>query len=274
MKWENTALEILRSKFGSRIFDTTDALKVLKDEKHYSKGTVYRIFHDLCKKGMVEKLGRGMYRIPKVIEIKETIKLSDEVKVEVIPASLNRARKLLEEKGVEFMITGGSALYRFHHFPRRMIHLIYVTKGAGEFSVDLLRKAGLRALFNPKRREISMALENFPETEIFVIREFSSLLGNRNGIACTERALVDLYFESTRARIPFSEEEVGRIFSEVLRNERVNVTHLLMLANRRGIKEEIKTLIKFFEPNLPLEFKPRIKHIENVLKGMEKGGLR
>jgi hypothetical protein len=274
MKWEDMALEALKSRFRSEVFGTEDAFRVLNRKKRYTKGTVYRILHDLCKKGSVERLGRGIYRIPKVVELKEGVVVSEKVTVELIPGPLNKARDLLEEKGIEFMITGGSVLYRFHHLPRRLIHLIYVVKGAGELTVDLLREVGLRALLNPKRSEINMALENFPERDIFVVREFSDLPGNLDGGASLERALIDLYFESTRGRIPYPEEEVGRIFSKVLRDERINISRLFMLADRRGIKEEMKALVKFIEPEIPVKVKPGIKYVKKVLRAMEKEALR
>ena len=272
MKWEAAALESLKSEFGSKIFCTEDAFRVLNREKRYTKGTVYRILHDLCKKRMVERFGRGIYRIPVEPKgVSNNNNNNNNLTMELIPGSLNKARNLLKEKGIEFMITGSSVLYRFHHhLPRRLIHLIYVVMGSGELAVTLLREASLRALLNPRRNETSMALENFPESEIFVIREFSDIPGSVNGRACLERALVDLYFESTRGRIPYPEEEVGRIFSKVLRNERINISHLFMLASRRGVKEEIKTLVKFIEPEMPIKVKHGIKHVDKVLRGVER----
>jgi len=269
MKWEDMALKVLKSRFRNEVFRTKDAFRVLSKEKGYPKGTVHRILHDLCKRGSVERLGRGIYRVPKVVKLKEGITVSKKLTIELVPGPLNKARDLLKEKGIEFMITGGSTLYRFHHLPRRLIHLIYVVRGSGELAVTLLRDAGLRALFNPKRSEVNMALENFTERDIFVIREFSDLLGNVDEAANLERALVDLYFESTRGRIPYPEEEVGRIFSNVLRDERINISRLFMLADRRGIKEEMKALVKFVEPEIPVKVKPGIKYVKKVLRAMK-----
>jgi len=270
MKWENIALEILRSEFNNRIFRTNDVFKILNKKKEYSKGTVYRVLHDLCKKGSIEKLGRGIYKVPKTIEFKETVTASTSVSIDLIPGPLTKARDLLRNKGIEFMITGGSLLYRFfHHLPKRLLHLIYVKKGAGEAAVTLLREAEIRALLNPSRSEISIALENFPERDIFVIREFMELTGNTDGNASIERALVDLYFESTRKRIPFSEEETGRILSNVLRTEPINFSHLLMLAARRGIREEMEAIVKFVRPEVPIKVKSENKHVKKVVKAME-----
>ena len=270
MKWEDTALEILRSEFNNRIFRVDDVFKLLNEKKGYSRGTAYRILHDLSKKGLIERLGRGIYKILKIAKFKETVTVSASVSVDLIPGSLTKARDLLRNKGIEFMITGGSLLYRFfHHLPKRLIHLIYVKKGSGEVAVTLLREAEIRALLNPSRSEINIALENFPERDIFVIREFTELPGNIDGNASIERALVDLYFESTRRRIPFSEEEAGRILSKVLRTEPINFSHLLMLAARRGIREEMEAIAKFVHPELPIKGKSENKYVKKVVKAME-----
>ncbi len=270
MKWEDTALEILRSELNSRIFRADDVFKLLNKKKGYSRGTAYRILHDLCKKGLMERLGRGIYKILKTVKLKETVIVSASVTVDIIPGSLTKARDLLRNKGIEFMLTGGSLVYHFfHHLPKRLIHLIYVKKGSGEVAVTLLREAEIRALLNPSRSEINIALENFPERDIFVIREFMELPGNIDGNASIERALVDLYFESTRKRIPFSEEETGRILSKVLRTEPINFSHLLMLAARRGIREEMEAIAKFVHPELPIKGKSENKYVKKVVKAME-----
>jgi hypothetical protein len=270
MKWEDVALEVLKSKFNYGIFRAKDSLKLLDEEKGYSRGTGYRILHDLCEKGLIERLGRGIYKVLKTVELKETVAPSTSVSVEFVSGSLTKARDLLRDRGIEFMITGGSLLYRFFHYlPKRLIHLIYVKRGAGEVAVTLLREAGMRALLNPSRSDINVTLDNFPERDILVVREFMELPGNLDGNASVERALVDLYFESTRTRMPFLEEEAGRILFKVLRTEPINFSRLLMLAGRRGIREEMEAVAKFVLPELPIKVKSESKHVKRVIKAME-----
>jgi len=47
MKWEEKALEVLKSKFNNGIFRAKDVFKLLNEKKGYSRGTVYHILHDL-----------------------------------------------------------------------------------------------------------------------------------------------------------------------------------------------------------------------------------
>jgi hypothetical protein len=108
------------------------------------------------------------------------------------------ATRALREKGVDFMATGPSVLAKYHHyFARRLLHLIYVVKGSGELAVGALRGKRYVALLNPQVRDIELALDSFPDADLFIVREFSDLDGNVDGKALLERALVDSYFETT-----------------------------------------------------------------------------
>jgi len=270
MKWTDSALKVLKTMFHNKPFSVEEAAKALKKEKAYSKNAVYQVLHELAKKGFLVRLGRGIYSASdKHIGIGEGVTLSNKVTVEVTSEALKKAEEILEKKGIEFMVTGPSTLARFHHhLPRRQIHLIYVIDGAGEFATKSLEEANLHTIHNPSRDEVEMALEVFKERDIVVIREFAKLEGNINGKACLERALVDTYFEATRHRIPYSEQEVGRIITSVFRSERVDIAHLFRLASRRGIKSEFKSITKEFFPNIPLKGETMNKHVQNVLQGI------
>lgn len=185
------------------------------------------------------------------------------------------AKELLHSKGIEFMITGEAVFYRYiHNLPKRLIELVYVVKGSGEYAVSTLREAGLRALLNPTRNEISVALESFSERDLFVIREFSKLTGNVNGFASLERALVDLYFETTRNRIPAPKEEVARIFLNVLEKEPISYSRLITFAARRGIGNEIREILNFVNPTVSPTKKLGNKQAVEFLDLLHKLGWR
>ena len=62
-------------------------------------------------------------------------------------------------------------------------------------------------------------------------------------MASVERGLVDLYFESTRRRIPFPEIEVGRIMRDAMKLGGLDISRLTKLASRRGIAGEIRAIL-------------------------------
>jgi hypothetical protein len=280
--WTNTVLDELCERFDNKVFHTRDVMELGKLETRYSKGTIHRVLHDLVKNGRIERLGRGTYRV-KSNDIKGNEKTavidwmaySDRLTVKLVPGSPMEAKELLHSKGIEFMITGEVVFYRYiHNLPKRLIELVYVVKGSGEYAVSTLREAGLRALLNPTRNEISMALESFSERDLFVIREFSELTGNFNGFASMERALVDLYFETTRNRIPTPKEEVARIFLNVLEREPISYSRLLAFGARRGVGNEIRGILNFVNPTVSQTEKPGNKRALEFIDLLRKLGWR
>lgn len=278
MQWEYDALLDLKEKLGDNIFRTEDAYIVLNSSKGYTKGTVYRVLHDLISEGLIVKLGRGIYQISKDIKIKDRVDLHASFVVRNTLESLNKVRDELNEKGINYMITGESILYNYiHYLSRRLIHLIYVIKGSGEYTVYSLNNIGLKSILNPNYKEIIMILNNFNEQELFVIREFSNLHGNIKGFACIERALIDLYFESTRKKIPYSVEEFGRVFLKVFRNEDINISSLYMYADKRGIKDEIQYIVNHIYPDFPTKLKNNFKtpiYVDAIINAIKHEGIR
>ena len=263
-------LDHLKVEFGKEPFSVKQAAVALKKDMSYSDNTVYQVLHELVKEGALTKLGRGLYRIAEKNAVqKETLTISDKLVVTLTSGFLIRAEEVLKEKGVEFMVTGPSALSQFVHLlPRRLIHLIYVVDGAGEFATTILREENFRVFLNPKGNEVEMALQAFEDRDIFVIREYAKLEGNVEGRAVLERALVDTYFETTRRRIPFSEVEVGRIMANVFRTEKIDIARLLSLAGRRGVKGEMQSIVKALIPDVPLSAGVTNEKVEQVLKGI------
>ncbi len=242
MNWEEKALVEIRNNFARRSFTASEAAKVLTS---YSPGTIYRLLNDLTREGKMTKVGYGVFRAEPRREIIGTRGTN-------LSPNLGRARKLLSDAGIDFMLTGHSVLGSFIHlFPRRVVHLVYVELGAGESAAEALEHGGFTVLLNPKgEREVNLTL-GLTKGDLFVIRERRELSGNtKEGIASVERGLIDLYFESTRRRIPFPEVEVGRIMRDAIKSGGLDVSRLTKLASRRGIAGEIRAILKA-EAELP-----------------------
>lgn len=273
MSWEENAFEVLRSKLESRkVFTSSEANSLLSSERGFRRGTTRRMTHALAKKGRLIRLGRGIYKIEerdasgslnlprRGIEGSGTLPAPD---VD------NIAMRALEGRGIGFRVTGPSLLTAFvHHLPRKMMHLIYVIRGAGENAKEALKEVGLRTLLEPSRNETRLALREFPERDIFIVRELSEVREG-SGLADLETAIVDTYFESTRNRIPFPPEEVGRMIAKLVLSNRLSLSHLLMHAGRRGIRPEFRTIIENLVPDLVLTG-PHLRNekVTTVLSGI------
>lgn len=235
MNWEEKALVEIRNNFAHRSFTAREAAEVLTS---YSSGTIYRLLNDLAREGKMTKVGYGVFRAEPRSE--------GTVTKRSLSPNLERARKVLSDAGIDFMLTGYSVLGPFIHlFPRRVVHLVYVGLGAGESAVEALERGGFKALLNPKsEREVNLTL-GLTKGDLFVIREKRELSGyTKGGVASVERGLIDLYFESTRRRIPFPEVEVGRIMRDAMKSGGLDVSRLTKLASRRGIAGEIRAILK------------------------------
>jgi len=265
VNWEDLAFKILYERFGSNSFYAAEAAALLKRERGYKIGTTYRLLKDLADSGKLVKIGYGIYKIGGSRR-ERFISPS-------LPPNMEKARELLLEKGVEFMITGLSVLVNYMHLlPRRMIHLIYALKGAGEYVADILRDE-FDILVNPTEEEVNVAL-SISEKDLVVVREFSNLYGGREGVASIERALVDLYFESTRHKIPFPAEEAGRIILSVLKNARIDFAKLNKSASRRGVDGEFRAIMKIAGIDVPSNMTNNIRinrYVESILSALRRG---
>ena len=255
MGWKKEALTILKGEFKGKSFCTSDAVNLLKRKKKYVAGTVYRILSDLSKKGKIKRIGRGLYIIKKV-EFKDL-----KPRTITLPENVKKIKSLLERKGIKFMITGLPVLMNFVHLlPYRIIILIYTERGSGEYVVSILETKKIPVALNPKLNEIDLML-NIHHKDIVVVREVCEFYGKKNNVASVERALVDLYFESSRNRIPFPLAEVKRIFENAFNYTNVNFPRLIKCGRKRGIDKEMKLIIKKLSPGLP---EKKIKRCGNI----------
>lgn len=163
MSWTKRLFDKIEKEFGDKVFYTRDVAALCND---YGKGSLYRVLHDLVENGKLERLGKGTYKVktnPAISkEFSDRLTISDHLTVKLIPGSPTTAKKILEDKGIEFMITGVPVFFsHIHYLPRRLIILIYVVKGSGENTVFALRESGWRALLEPTFSEINMVLEHY-----------------------------------------------------------------------------------------------------------------
>jgi predicted transcriptional regulator of viral defense system len=119
VKWTNSALKHLESRFGKEPFSTKEAANTLERESKYSRNAAKQVLHELVKRGFLIRIGRGIYKVPdKPVVLTETATLSSKLTVELTSGYLIRAVTVLKEKGIDFMVTGPSVLTKYyHHLP-------------------------------------------------------------------------------------------------------------------------------------------------------------
>ena len=212
----------------------------------YSPEIIDKSLKKLINSNKIHKIGRNLYSF-KTFEKEPIINISPEIE---------NIRRKLNDKGINFLITGGGILQGYVNLiPKSIINLIYVVRGSGEDAKILIEKATNKmCLLNPDKKSIRNLISHYGG-EIFILREVgeSSLEYNIDGIATIEKALVDLYFEVTHKKISFSESELAHIIKEVLEKTKIDYTKLLRAASRRNIESDFLQILKALDIRLPIE---------------------
>lgn len=235
MQWKQNYLIELRREFDNRPFTADDA-KALG--RYYSPNVINKLLSEFVKEGSIWRTGKGIYSTKA-----NPGRVSNQPE-DIDSPTASKAAKALSGAGVDYLVTGLTMLAEFINLlPFRSAHLFYVKSGEGENAREALEKAGIKCLVNPRNAEEVERALSLVDGDVIVIRETKGLMGRIGNFASTERALVDLYFETTRNKIPLPVTEVGRIMKEALVETNINVTRMTKIASRRGIDKEIRGIL-------------------------------
>ncbi len=238
---EKIGRDIIHSFKGT--FTKEDIINRFKD---YPVHEITKALRKLVKGKKIDKIGWSLYSTH-TNEYEPIVRLSDEIE---------EVRHIFNENGIVFLITGLDILQEYVNLiPKRILHLIYVVKGSGESAKELVEKRFMRmSILNPSRKEVRNLFSHYAE-DIIIIREVgeSSIEYHKEGIALIEKAIVDLYFETTRKRIPFEFSELAYILRNTLPKVKVDYTRLLRAASRRNIQSEFIRILNALEVRLPHE---------------------
>jgi Family of unknown function (DUF6577) len=238
MKWKQEYLVKLKDEFSERPFTANEA----KNIGDYSLNVVNNLLGEFVKRGNISRTGRGVYVTRTINQLMERNESNPEDEIDSPVAK--RATEVLAANGVDNMATGPTVLAGFANLlPFRSVHLIYVQTGEGEKARDSLERVGIKSIVDPKGTEDVERALSLVDGDLIVLRQTKGLMGKIGNFACVERALVDLYFESTRRKIPVPVSEVGRVMGEALNETKINVTRMTKIASRRGIDREIRGIL-------------------------------
>lgn len=219
---------------------------IFKKFPNYSKEEIIKALRRLLREKKIDRIGWSLYST-QVSGTEPVIHLSDE---------MESIRVLLNDNGINFLITGLDILQEYVNLiPKRVLHLIYVVKGSGEYAKDIIqKKMNLICYLNPSRKEVKSLFATI-ESDIIVVREVgdSSIEYHKEGVAIIEKAIVDLYFETTRRRIPFEASEMAYILKNTLPRVKIDYKRLLRAAARRNIQSEFIRILNTLDIHIPSE---------------------
>ncbi|MCX6742471.1 MAG: hypothetical protein NTX24_04865 [Candidatus Pacearchaeota archaeon] len=212
----------------------------------YSKEEIIKALRKLIREKSLELIRKDLYSA-QIRNSEPIIRLSPE---------MENVRKTLNDNGISFLITGLDVLQEYVNLiPKRMLHLVYVADGSGDFVKNLIvKKTGKMCIINPSRKEIRDMFSHYAE-DIIIVREVgeSAIEYNNKGIAMIEKAIVDLYFETTRKRIPFEVSELTSILKNTLLRLKIDYRRLLRAASRRNLQSEFIRIFEALGLHIPYE---------------------
>jgi len=227
-------LNLLLSELGENpAFTVADAVGVLKAKET----TVRWVLWNLCDKGKIIRIGKGLYTFRSQGQHKSLPHLS---------AMAKEVKKIFEEAGLEFFISGLDILAGYMtHVPEKYPVLVFVGRENMDEAHDLLESQKIDSIIGDKVNEYKKIYRILPLSELTILRPTREFDYSKDGIAEPEKAFVDLYYEVTRASFPLSLEELGRIFLNMHRRIFINETRLSKVAIRRNLHHDVRYILNY-----------------------------
>jgi hypothetical protein len=242
----NDRLHISKLKlcFGDKeAFETSDIASFYRNlEPDIKQATInWRVYY-LVSKGLLERKGRGVYKIGKTTVF--------------VPDLDNRAKSIYKKIQSEFpyssvCVWNTSLLNEFLlHISNNLFTLIEVEKESMESIFLYLKERYNNVFMNPNSDILGKYVFN-SDTPIIVKPLISEAplqsVSNINTITI-EKILVDLFCDEDLFQF-YQGREKKRIFNEAYARYTINNNKLLRYASRRGKKEEIEKMINQINGN-------------------------
>ncbi len=246
-------LYLLLKELGENsTFTVADAVGVLKAKET----TVRWVLWNLCDKGKIMRIGKGLYTFRSQEYQKSLPHLSTLAK---------RVKKTFEEAGFKYFISGLDILAGYMtHVPEKYPVLVFVEKASIDEANELLIGQKIDSIIGDKVSDYKKIYRIFPLNELTILRPTQEFDYSKDGIAEPEKAFVDLYYEVTRASFPLSLEELGRIFLNMHRRIFINEKRLSKVAIRRNLHHDIRYILNY------KRISPHAFEFADILKRLER----
>jgi hypothetical protein len=237
----HTGFSKIKKIFGEKAFSISSAKKAL----NLSDRSTSLILSELVEKGLIVRTGRGNYAfIEKPTPRISLNSLSDDSK---------RLYHILKNEGIQFSISCLDILVGYTHLIlRRYPHFCWVQSGSEDWAMEAIESSDFVPLRNPSPTQLNVALDLTPADRLVIVRKTTNFYAVDDGLATTERALVDLYYEVTRERYPLDEAEVMRIYYNVLTSLSLEYPKMLRYAGMRRFRNEITWIFWKFKDRIDI----------------------
>ena len=237
-------IEKLIKRFENKTeFSTKDVFLFFQNtDSDIKKDTVLRRISVLIKKGIIKRVGNGIYQLGQEINYKPII----EKKLITLYTKLNKKIPFLN-----FCIWNTKQFNEFMlHQPFRFNIIVETEKDSSEYVFHFLKQENKEVYLNPDKTEINNYV-SFADNAI-VIKDLISeapILKQENISTITiEKILVDVFCDiNLFAAQQGSELEV--IFRTAFEKYTINKTKLFRYSDRRKRRKELKEFIQYLQIN-------------------------
>lgn len=203
-----------------------------KDENIPPATVNWRIY-DLVQKGLLKRVGRGVYSLGKTQEF--TFEVSNKPK--------KAAQKIIKDfPYIKYCIWELSAINKLsQHLINYNVYFVDVERDVAESVFFFLKDEGFNVILQKNLYDDLSEFEGY-----MIIRNLVSESPVKNikkiTIASIEKILVDLY--SDKMFLPFQGNELKHIFENAFENYTINENTLLRYASRKEKRDEMELFLK------------------------------
>ncbi len=223
-------------------FTTKDVFHFFeKQDKDIPKTTIHWRIYKLKEQGIIESLGRGLYKFPD----------QQQSKALFVPAFTKAHQKLFSiiKKQFPLAVIGLWPVRSLHEF---MVHLpavdwtiIEVEKELDESVYSFLRENKQDVYLNPDKKTMEQSVAY--DRQAFIIKSMisqSPLIQDNNIVhPCIEKIQTDLFVDKTIYNV-YQGDELANIYRGVFDKYQINLLRLKRYAHRRYAWDKIKKFVK------------------------------
>ena len=223
----------IKEKLGNQVnifFD--DIRKIFPDTP---KNSMYWTVSKLVQTGYLKRVRSGVYELNEA-RGKRAVHLSDMAR---------KVRKILDEEGYEYYISGMDILLKFmHHVPESYPIIVFGEKRAIREILQALKNNKIMAI-NPKvLRQIYDEYIYKSEEPLVILYPTESFMYAENNIATNEKTFIDLFFAVTRNQYPLALQELARSYNNMLRIGAIDQKLLVKMSYQRNLQHDIRYIVE------------------------------
>lgn len=229
--------ELYRSFENKKSFTITDIYNSFsKIQSNIKRSTVNWRIHHLVQQGMLQRIGRGVYRLGRVRPF--VLSLSSEY--QVVSSVLKEQFPL-----VTYSLWHTDILKEFsHHISNINFFLVEVDREAVDSVYNSIKEINKNTFRKPSQNMMEDLILGYDDTIVIkpLISESPIQVVDGISVPCIEKILVDLFADKDLF-FYLEGNELFEVVTNVFNKYTVNVDSLLRYAGRRGKKQKMKTIL-------------------------------